>query len=244
MHTTLIVQSHDTPPSCLLVITPAQQSLLAGDRRGVHHAVEFPRSATSDICLISLVSHMKSGLPHIHPDLASLLYFMFCPRVMQSATSAIAVSASEPSYVPSKPICEINMSNEVRRWYVSCRSQVLHYSTIMIRTCSIAVRICIPLIPLSGAESGPRGLPGGNTQPQIDSIVAKSYVPNPPHSMVILWAQRLLNGTCVPSAKAIGYREMRCGGSYETCTSPYILSLAESAVSPDRAIRGTSLPIG
>ena len=157
MHTTLIVQSLDTPPSCLLVVTPARQSLLAGDRRGVHHAVELPRSATSDICLFSLVSHMKSGLPHIHPDLASQLYFMFCPRDVQSPTSAIAVSASVLSYVPSEPIFEMKMSNEVRRCYVSCRSQVLHYSAIMIRTWSIAVRICISLIPLSGAASGPPG---------------------------------------------------------------------------------------
>ena len=148
--------------------------------------MEFPRSATGDICLVSLVSHMKSGLPHIHPDLASQLYFMFCSRDMQSATSAIAVSPSELSYVPSKTFCEMKMSNEVRGWYASCRSHVLHYSATMIRTCSIAVRICFPLIPLSGAASGPLGLPGGNTQPQIDSIVAKSYVPNPPHSMVIL----------------------------------------------------------
>ena len=157
---------------------------------------------------------------------------------MRSATSAIAVSPSELSYVPSKLFCEIKISNEVGRWYAR------HYSATMIRTCSIAVRICIPLIPLSGAASGLQGLPGGDTQPQIDSIVAKSYVPNPPHSMVILWAQQSLDGTCVSSAKAIGHREMHYGGSYETCTSPYILRLAELEVGRDRSIRGTSLPIG
>ncbi len=140
---------------------------LGGRSTGRSHA---PRPATSDICLVSLVSHMKSGLPHIHPDLASQLYFIFCPRDMQSATSAIAVSPAELSYVPSQPFCEMKMSNEAKRWYASCRSQVVHYSAAMITICTIAVRICIPLIPLSGAASGLLEFPGGNTQPRSTAL--------------------------------------------------------------------------
>lgn len=166
MHTTFIVQSYVTPPSCLLVIRPTQQSLLAGDRRR-SHALDQPPAT---FCLVSLVSHTKSGLPHIHPDLASQLFFMFCPRDMQSTTSAIAVCPAELSYVPSKPFCEMKMSNEVRRWYASCRSQVRHYSAVMITTSTIAVRICIPLIPLSGAASGLLEFPGGNKQPRSTAL--------------------------------------------------------------------------
>lgn len=113
MHTTLIVQSYITPPSSPLADRPSNRSWREID--GALTRRRVPSPATSNFCPVSLLSHMEPGLPHIHPDLASQLYLMFCPRDMQSATSAITVAPAELSYIPRETFCEMKILVEARR---------------------------------------------------------------------------------------------------------------------------------